>query len=97
MLNIKGKQHLWARCDKHGWLWKRTGRQGSWTRHWVVVKGSLLVIFPDDKVLPLFWRLPVVFAPPAASRNNFLASYYDADLYRRVSLQRLSDCTQTLL
>lgn len=51
MLNIKGKQHLWARCDKHGWLWKRTGRQGPWTRHWVVVKGSLLVIFPDDKVL----------------------------------------------
>lgn len=49
MLNIKGKQHLWARCDKHGWLWKRTGRQGPWTRHWVVVKGSLLVIFPDDK------------------------------------------------
>ncbi len=97
MLNIKGKQHLWARCDKHGWLWKRAGRQGPWTRHWVVVKGSLLVIFPDDKVLSPLLELPVVFAPRAASRNKFLPSYYDADLHRRMSLQRPSDCTQTLL
>ena len=51
MLNIKGKSHLWARCDKHGWLWKRTGHQGAWTRCWVLVKGSLLLVFPDEKVV----------------------------------------------
>ena len=58
-----GKPHLWARCDKHGWLWKRAGRQGTWTRHWIVVKGSLLVVFPDDKVLCLPLKHAWVFAP----------------------------------
>lgn len=51
MLNVKGKPYLWARCDKHGWLWKRTGRQGPWSRCWVVIKGSLLIVFQDEKVL----------------------------------------------
>ena len=67
MLNIKGKSHLWARCDKHGWLWKRTGRQGPWMRCWVLVKGSLLLVFPDEKV-----NLPPVKVPAAfrASRQS---------------------------
>ncbi len=95
MLQIKGKPHLWARCDKHGWLWKRTGRQGSWTRHWVVVKGSVLVVFPDEKVLAFFWKMPVVFAPRSLfTRTEHSVVMLTRNMFRSMSLQKRSGCTQ---